>query len=64
MRLFAALLLSLSAALAPTGSLHSSDEIPGAPQKTPILIEGDWHRIDHLRFAGSNFNPEARCELE
>ena len=54
MRLFAALLLSLSAALAPMGSLRSSDEIPGAPQKTPILIEGATiHPVSSKSFTGS-----------
>ncbi len=54
MRLSAALLLSLLAALAPTGSLRSSDEIPGAPQKTPILIEGATiHPVSSKSFIGS-----------
>ena len=47
-------LLVLFAACALTGGLRSSDEIPGAPQKTPILIEGATiHPVSSESFTGS-----------
>ncbi|MAM47203.1 MAG: imidazolonepropionase [Planctomycetes bacterium] len=37
-----------------TGSLRSSDEIPGAPQKTPIIIEGATiHPVSSPSFTGA-----------
>ena len=47
-------LMILFAACTLTGILRSSDEIPGAPQKTPILIEGATiHPVSSPSFTGS-----------
>ena len=54
MRNPAVLLLVLLAALAPVRGLRSSDELPGAPQKTPILLEGATiHPVSSESFTGS-----------
>ena len=54
MRNPAVTLMILFAACTLTGILRSSDEIPGAPQKTPILIEGATiHPVSSPSFTGS-----------
>ena len=54
MRNTAAILAIFQAICILTGSLRSSDEIPGAPQKTPIIIEGATiHPVSSPSFTGA-----------
>ena len=54
MRNPALILLILLAACVQTAGLHASDEIPGMPQKTPILLEGATiHPVSSPSFKGS-----------